>query len=171
MHLSALLVGMFVTLQEEPKGLPPGKYIVDAEEAVFYKGPGRMTGIARKVLQGEEVQILSWENRWHRVRFKDGVEAYSSGGFFTPPEKFKVSSSDEKRVKELTAQGYEATRGFDKETEEEYRRSKGSATDQAFQKVDALEKKPPVRLDREALERALAEFRRQGKLGEHSPVR
>lgn len=165
---AAVLAWLLPAAQEED---PLGERVVESEQATIYKTPKRSPNILRPAEFGEIVTVTAVEGYFVKVRLADGREGYMSPSTLVPKGKFKISSSDEAKVKRLQAQGFEAQRGFDEQTERKYRQEGGDATDKAYQEVDALEKRPAVRLNRARLEEALLRFREEGKLGEFASVK
>ena len=163
---------LVLLLQEGPPAELLGEKKVHVKASWYYKGPSRTSEIVDKALYGEDVNVTAVEGRFSKVEGRDGkLKAYITSVSLTPKEKFSVSAADQKEGEKLAAQGLEGQRGLNPETEKEYRSAGGEARDRAYMDLDALMRRPAVKAERQALEKALREFRQSGKLGEFSPVK
>jgi len=159
----SILVSLFA--QDEPK--PPYEATVTVKETRLRETP-RNTGKSVAILtERQKVQVLEHKESWARVKGLEG-EAKDKEGWVTRAalldsetfvSKEEAAGGDPKRGAE--AAGY--TKGFDPQTEKEFRASENLNAE--YEKIDKLEK-AKFRSDGGYREQALADFRKTGTLGE-----
>jgi hypothetical protein len=149
---------------------PLGPKVVQMRNAAYYKNPPPPREAIGAPLYGDRVTVLAVEGRYSKVRLSDGKIAYIAASALVSPEKFVPDPESEEEKTRLNAQNFKAGR-FDSATETEYIKEKGPKMEQAYKDVAGLMARPAYKSDRAELERQLAAFRKEGKLGEFSSVR
>jgi hypothetical protein len=169
MSLLAAFVFSLALAGDDEDALGP-KTVNVQTAALFQKVKPVRGGYIRDARYKEELTVTAVEGSYAKVTLADGASAYIARSALVARDKFVPAPANEEEMGRMKAQGYEAGR-FDPETEAKYKKDKGPALDAAYKQVDALEARALVRQGRGALEQILADFRKDGKLGEFSSVR
>jgi uncharacterized protein YgiM (DUF1202 family) len=158
------------TLQDDKELL--GEKKVTMKTAWFTKGPSWSSEQVRLAEDGEDVAVVAVKGKYSQVTArKDNLSAWIVSSALIPPEKFSRSAADEKEGQKLAAQGLEGQKGLNPETEKEFKSAGGASREKAYADLDALMARPGYKAERPTLVAKLREFRREGKLGEFSPVK
>jgi len=165
------LLVLALLLPQDPQPDPAARK-VNVTGAWYVKGPNWRSDTVEKAEEGDDVTVLGTEGKYSKVKLKKkDLTAYIESASLVPPEKFIRKKTDEKEGQALSAQGAEATRGVNQKMEDEYRSQGGPARDQSYKDLDAWLSRPSYYSDRAQLVARLKEFQKEGKLGEHSPVK
>jgi len=168
MNVGVLVLALLLP-QEPPEGAARK---VNVTGAWYIKGPNWRSDPVEKAKDGDDVTVLGVEGKYSKVLVKrTSLTAWIESALLVPPEKFTRKESDEKEGQKLSAQGAEATRGVNEDMEREYRSQGGAEREQAYKDLDSWILRPSYLADRAKLVARLKEFQKEGKLGEHSPVK
>ena len=169
MDITLLALALLLPQEQQPD---PAARKVNVTGAWFVKGPSWRSDPVEKAVEGDEVTLLGTEGKYSKVRLKrKDLIVYIESASLVTPEKFVRKATDEKEGQALSAQGAEATRGVNEPMEREYRSQGGPAREQSYKDLDAWLLRPTYFSDRAQLVARLKEFQKEGKLGEHSPVK
>ncbi|HXX94445.1 MAG TPA: hypothetical protein VEN81_12485 [Planctomycetota bacterium] len=172
MNALPALLGLWCALLAPQEESPLGDKKVNIKTAWYLKGPSRLSEVAGKAGDGDEVTVLAIEGRYAKVTVKKtGETLYIDKTALIAPTKWQRSAGDEKEGNTMAAQGLEGQKGLNPETEKEWKSQGGPAREKAYADLDRVMALPDYRSDRQKLEDRLKEFRRSGKLGEFSPVK
>ena len=170
MNLGVLVLALLLPQEQEPD--PASARKVNVTGAWYIKGPNWRSDPVEKAVEGDEVTLLGTEGKYSKVRLKKkDLTAYIESGALVTPDKFIRTEADEKVGTKASAQAMEAQRGVNEDMEREYRTQGGDVREQAYKDMDAWLLRPSYLSDRAKLVARLKEFQKEGKLGEHSPVK
>jgi hypothetical protein len=169
MNVGVLVLALLLLQEQQPE---PAARKVNVTKAYYLAAPNWRSNAVEKAVEGDEVTVLGTEGKYSKVRLKKkDLTAWIESTALVTPEKFIRSEADEKVGTKASAQAMEAQRGVNEDMEREYRSQGGAARDQSYKDLDAWLLRPTYFSDREKLVARLKEFQKEGKLGEHSPVK
>jgi len=172
MDVAGFALALLLALPQEAPPRDPNDRKVNVKSAWYVKGPSWRSDPVEKAEDGDDVTVLGVEGKYSKVLVKKNkLTAYIDSTALVMPEKFVRSAADEKEGQKLAAQGLEGQRGVDEKVEKEYRSQGGPQREQSFKDLDSWMLRPSYKDDRAKLVARLKEFQKEGKLGEHSPVK
>jgi hypothetical protein len=166
---AAVLWALSPALQDEPES-PLGPKKVKLRSAVLLSAPPPPREVIGRADYGEDVTVLEVKGAYVRVRReKGGATAFIARTSLVDPKHFEPHPENDEEKAKLRAENYKSGR-FDNTTEKEYIKQKGPEMQRAYDQLEALMNRP-YKQDLKEYEKNLAGFRKDGKLGEFSPVK
>lgn len=149
-----------------------GERKVNKKESWFMDAPNWRSKPLHKAEDGEDVTVVEDLGKYSKVTVKRlNLTAFIESTALIEPKGWSRSAADEKEGSKMAAQGLEGQKGLNPDVEKEYRSAGGPSRDQSYKDLDAMMTRPPYKGDRAALVDRLKDFQKQGKLGDHSPVK